>query len=124
MKHNVTPLAAEIIDPVGTVLVGVEAEDRADTVGAKSRREAGRDGAGFTTADVARRLRVGEDTVRTWIKRGELVAVNTAAALCGKPRWIVTPAALEAFERRRSSGNAVKPIRRRGRLPVVDYFPD
>ena len=36
---------------------------------------------GLTTRDVARRYRVGQDKVRKWIARGELVAVNTATAL-------------------------------------------
>jgi hypothetical protein len=44
---------------------------------------------GLTVHDVARRYRVGEDKVRAWIGRGELKAVNTAAALCGKPRWVI-----------------------------------
>jgi hypothetical protein len=61
--------------------------------------------AGLTVGDVARRYRVGEDKVRGWIRRGELAAVNTAAALCGKPRWVILPEALAAFEtRRRGSG--------------------
>src|SRR5262249_18503933 len=50
---------------------------------------AGGPAAGLTVRDVARRYRVGEDKVRTWIARGELKAINTAAALCGRPRWIV-----------------------------------
>jgi transposase len=57
---------------------------------------------GLTVRDVARRYRVSPDKVRGWIARGELPAVNTAAALCGKPRWVVTPDALASFERRRA----------------------
>src|SRR4051794_21965418 len=60
--------------------------------------------AGYTVADVARRLRVGEDKVRGWIARGELAAINTATALCGKPRWVIPPEALAAFERSRAGG--------------------
>ena len=55
---------------------------------------------GFTVAELARRLRVGEDKIRRWIKAGELVALNTATTLCSKPRFVVTPDALAAFERR------------------------
>src|SRR5262249_23473377 len=79
---------------------------------------------GYTTADLARRYRVGEDKVRAWINRGELRAVNTAAALCGKPRWAVTADALAEFERRRQGGPPPKPTRRKRQPALVDYFPD
>jgi excisionase family DNA binding protein len=78
---------------------------------------------GLTTAEVARRLRVGEDKVRRWIARGELAAVNTASTLCGRPRWVVTVESLIAFEQRRSSGPPPKPLRRRKRSVDVDYYP-
>jgi helix-turn-helix protein len=78
---------------------------------------------GLTVRDVAKRYRVGEDKVRLWIARGELAAVNTAAALCGKPRWVITPEALAAFEKRRIGGPPPKPPRRRRRVASVDYYP-
>jgi excisionase family DNA binding protein len=78
---------------------------------------------GLTVTEVARRLRVSPDKVRSWIARGELAAVNTAAALCGRPRWIVPPDQLAKFERRRVSGPAPKPPRRR-RQAIRDYYPD
>jgi transposase len=81
-------------------------------------------GAGLTVRDVARRYRVGEDKVRTWIRRGELKAINTAAALCGRPRWVVPADALGEFERRRAGGSPPKRPRRRRRRTVVDYYPD
>ena len=79
---------------------------------------------GLTVADVARRFRVGPDKVRSWIARGELAAVNTASVLCGKPRWVVTPEALAAFERGRAGGPPPKRARHRKRTTVVDYYPD
>ena len=79
---------------------------------------------GFTVSDVAARFRVGEGKVRGWIRRGELAAVNTAAALCCKPRWVITPEALTAFERPRSGGPAPKQSQRRKRTVAVDYYPD
>jgi hypothetical protein len=57
---------------------------------------------GLTVKDVARRYRVSPDKVRLWIARGELVAINTTATLCGKPRWVILPEALAEFERRRA----------------------
>lgn|GEM_PF-5709139 len=79
---------------------------------------------GLTVADVARRYRVGCDKVRMWIRRGELVAINTAAALCGRPRWVVPADSLEAFEQRRRASRPVAEVttRRRREREMVDYF--
>jgi hypothetical protein len=79
---------------------------------------------GLTTADVARRYRIGEDKVRALIQAGELRAINTASALCGKPRWVVTPEALADFEKRRAGGPTPKAPRRRQPAGAVDFFPD
>jgi hypothetical protein len=79
--------------------------------------------AGLTVSDVARRYRVSPDKIRTWIARGELSAVNTASALCGRPRFVILPDALAAFEARRAGGPPPKPPRRRKRAPQIDFFP-
>jgi hypothetical protein len=90
----------------------------------RERPEAGRNKAGLTVQEFARRYRVGEDKVRAWINRGELKAINTAAVLCGKPRWVIPPEALVEFEKARRGGPAPKPQRqRRRRSDEVDYFP-
>jgi hypothetical protein len=78
---------------------------------------------GYTVRDLAKRYRVGEDKVRAWIIRGELAAINTAAALCGRPRFVVPPEALAAFECRRSAAPPPPPSRRRKRTVLVDYSP-
>ncbi len=78
---------------------------------------------GLTVRDVARRYRVSPDKVRAWIARGELRAVNTATALCGRPRWVVSPDALAEFERRRAGGPPPKPARRPRRPVQIDYYP-
>jgi excisionase family DNA binding protein len=80
--------------------------------------------AGLTVREVARRYRVGEDKVRGWIARGELAAINTAAMLCGRPRWVIQPEALVEFEQRRRGGPAPMPQRRRRRVHEIDYYPD
>lgn len=81
--------------------------------------------AGLTVRDVARRFRVGEDKVRSWIRRGELSAINTAERRCARPRFVVTAEALAAFERGRQAAtpNAPKPKRRK-RTPEIDFYPD
>jgi hypothetical protein len=79
---------------------------------------------GLTVADVARRYRVSPDRVRGWIRAGELApAVNTASALCRKPRFVVTPEALALFERRRSAALPPKPVRRKRAPAGRDWFP-
>ena len=80
--------------------------------------------AGLTVADVARRYRVSEDKVRAWVARGELRAINTATALCGKPRWVITPDGLAAFEKLRAGGRPPKPSRRRRQPAEIDFYPD
>jgi hypothetical protein len=79
---------------------------------------------GRTVADLARRYRVSEDKIRSWIRRGELFAINTSTVLCSRPRFVVPPEALAAFERGRAAADPPKP-KRRPRLPdEIDYFPD
>ncbi len=78
---------------------------------------------GLTVPQLAARYRVGKDTVRTWIRSGQLAAINTAAVLCGKPRWVVLPEALVKFEQARSTVPPPKPAPRRRRTEVPDYFP-
>jgi excisionase family DNA binding protein len=80
--------------------------------------------AGLTVREVARRYRVSPDKVRAWIDRGELAATNTAATLCGRPRWVVPPEALAAFERGRQGGPPPKPPRRRRKPAMIDFYPD
>jgi hypothetical protein len=73
---------------------------------------------------VARRYRVSPDKVRGWIKSGRLAAVNTASGRCGRPRFVVMPEALRAFEVAASACPPTAPPRRRRRTAQVDYYPD
>ena len=79
---------------------------------------------GLTVRDVARRYRVGEDKVRAWIKTGELAAINTAATLCAKPRFVITVEAIQRFEAKRTVCPPPKVKRRRRQSEVKDYYPD
>jgi hypothetical protein len=79
---------------------------------------------GYTVADLAQRWRIGPDKIRRWIVNHELEAINTAAALCGRPRYVVTADALAAFEQRRAAGPPPKPPRRRRRPAEIDFYPD
>jgi hypothetical protein len=79
---------------------------------------------GLTVRDITERYRVGQGKVLGWIARGELRAINTAASLCGKPRWVIPPEALAVFEQRRQGGPPPKPARRKRRSALIDYYPD
>jgi hypothetical protein len=78
---------------------------------------------GLTIRDVAIRYKVGRDKVRAWVRSGQLAAVNVASVVSAKPRWIILPSALAAFEGRRASGPAPGAPRRR-KATGFDFFPD
>jgi hypothetical protein len=78
---------------------------------------------GFTVADLCRRWRVGPDKIHAFLRKGELIGVNVASTLSGRPQWRITAESVEQFERRRSSAPPPKPPRRRRRGVPVDYYP-
>ena len=78
---------------------------------------------GLTTGELARYLRIGPDRVRAMIAAGELGAINTAAARCGRPRYVVLPEHLAAWVRQRAAGPLPKPARHKRRTTIVDYYP-
>ena len=60
----------------------------------------------------------------TWIKTGELRAVNMATKAGGLPRWRISPADLEAFDASRAAVPQA-PVSRRPRRKaghVVEFF--
>lgn len=80
----------------------------------------------LTPPQLAKRFGVSVHKVLGWIASGEIVAVNMAEKLGGRPRWRIFPEAIEAFLLRRSSKPDVKPskVRKRKNNPgFVDYFP-
>jgi excisionase family DNA binding protein len=79
---------------------------------------------GWTTAEMAELLRVSADRVRAMIVSGELGAVNTASARCRRPRYIVLPQHLAAWERTRRAAPPPKTPRGIKRTVEVDYYPD
>ncbi len=80
--------------------------------------------AGLTVREVALRYRVGEDKVRAWIRNGELRAINTAALVCGKCRWVIPPEALPEFERRRAASTEKPKSQKRAHTSAIDFYPD
>jgi hypothetical protein len=79
---------------------------------------------GFSVADLARRWRISPDKIRAFLAKGELIGVNVAANMSGRPQWRISPEAVQLFEKRRSSAPPPKPARRQRRTGYVDYFPD
>jgi hypothetical protein len=80
---------------------------------------------GYSVNDLCRRWKVGKDKIRGFRRRGELIAVNVATTLSGKPQWRITPESMERFEKRRSSAPTPKPAARRRRpAALIDYYPD
>jgi len=69
----------------------------------------------MTPRQLARHRQIRVEKVLNWIKSRELEAINMAASLSSKPRWKVSKAALEAFDRGRSNRAFVAPpvLRRR-----------
>ncbi len=80
--------------------------------------------AGYTVADLCRRWKVGADKIRTFLRRGELVGVNVATNLSGRPQWRIIRESVEQFEKRRTSAPPPKPPRRKRQPQLIDYFPD
>ena len=79
---------------------------------------------GYTTRDIARLCRVGEDTVRGWIRSGELRHQHRHAR-SGRPRYVVLPEHLAEWTRHHEVTAPPKPTpRRRRRTVAIDFFPD
>jgi excisionase family DNA binding protein len=78
----------------------------------------------WTPPEVARRLRVNRDKVLSWIKAGELRAVNVGAKRSGRPRYRIDAADLAAFEASRAIApdHKVSRKRRAARSDVIEYF--
>jgi hypothetical protein len=78
----------------------------------------------YTPNELAKLLRVSPDRIRAWIVAGQLGAVNVAQTRSGKPRFVVLPQHLEAFERcRRVAPQAKRTCRQRRRPEIIDYYP-
>ncbi len=55
----------------------------------------------FTVKEVADQLRVDEKTVRRWIQKGELIAINVGGV---RPDYRISYANLQDFKLRRQTG--------------------
>jgi len=76
----------------------------------------------FGVKDLTDRYGVGEHTVLGWIRRGELKAIDVSRTGGSRPKWRVTPEALEAFEAIRTPCPTPPPTRRRKRQAAEINF--
>ncbi len=77
----------------------------------------------LTPPELARRWGIKPEKVLAWIRSGELRAINAATQQSGRPRYLIDPDEVEAFEQRRAV--VERPAvtrRRRRRRDVPRYF--
>jgi hypothetical protein len=77
----------------------------------------------ITPPALAKRYGVAPEKILAWIRAGELVAINIAARLGGRPRYVISANAVEAFELARSSQRPAKNIPKKIKMPsVIEFF--
>jgi excisionase family DNA binding protein len=77
----------------------------------------------LTVQQVADRYSVTAHTVLGWIACGELRAINVGRTRgAKKPRWRITPAALDAFEAARSTTPPAPVAPRRKQEEVIRFY--
>lgn len=80
----------------------------------------------LTAPEVARHLRVSPNKILTFIRSGELAAINIASRPSGRPRYRIDQADLEKFEAKRAVAAVGKPIRQRRRSrdngAIIQFF--
>ena len=78
----------------------------------------------LTPPEVARRWRIRHDKVLTWIRSGELRAINVATKPDGRPSYRIDPDDLRAFANRRAVATSPRQPKRKRRQkqPSKEYF--
>jgi hypothetical protein len=77
----------------------------------------------LTPPQLARRYGVSADKVLAWIRSGELRAVNAATRPTGRPRRVIDPGDVVAFEQRRAARPTEATTRRRSKqADVIEFF--
>jgi excisionase family DNA binding protein len=79
----------------------------------------------LSVRDLCERYSVSQHTVLSWISSGELRAVNVGRRPgAKKPRWLISPQALEQFEQARTPTPPPPRARRRKRAEsgVIEFY--
>lgn len=75
-----------------------------------------------TVQEVANLLCVDDGKILGWIHSGQLIGINIAHDVGGRPRWRVSQAALDGFLLRRQSQPPAPARRKRTELPPVKQY--
>ena len=80
----------------------------------------------LTPPALAKKYGVAVAKVTDWIRNGELVALNLARRGCSRPRYSITPEAIEEFERQRrvvpdGGLSTTQTLRRRAKAGVKQF---
>lgn len=78
----------------------------------------------LTPPELARLWGISPDKVLTWIRRGELRAINVATTRNGRPRYLIDIEDVQMFESRRSTITSIdsRPRPKRTLPDVIEYF--
>jgi len=78
----------------------------------------------LTPPELARLGGISPDKVLTWIRRGELRAINVATGRNGRPRYLIDIADVQAFESRRVivAPTELKPRRKSNQPGLIEFF--
>lgn len=78
----------------------------------------------YTPPEIAKLLRVSPDTVRGWIRSGELKASDLSATRGGRPSFRINEDSVRQFLALRSVSPPPKPTRRRKQrdIAITEYY--
>lgn len=76
----------------------------------------------YVVRDIAERYAVDQSKVRTWIRSGELRAIDVSTNCGGRPRYRITPSGLAEFEAKRAVVPPTKAKRRSATGWTPQYF--
>jgi len=78
----------------------------------------------LTPPELARRWGIGGDKVLTWIRNGELRAINVATRLASRPRYLIDERDVVAFESARAviAKPTIRRQRKRRSTSVIAFF--
>jgi excisionase family DNA binding protein len=76
----------------------------------------------LTVKQVAERYGVTQHTVLAWIQSGEMGAVSVSRSPNGRPRWRITPEAMQRWESSRIKTPTTRTRRRRTSTDVIEFY--
>jgi Helix-turn-helix domain len=74
------------------------------------------------TREFAQQLGVDVMKILGWIRTGELAAINVSTDPSSRPRWRLSPEAIDEFLARRRAQQPVKTQRKRKMAGVIEFY--